>query len=293
MDCRDTGLSDQKGRGKLALSTSERISCLPQAYLALPGASPTSPITPLAPGTYVEMVYANLDKMNGYQIVRIGRKNLTITENDADGLRVKFDTSPFSAPQLLNRDGLAPAPGDPGIYSWSNRAKQKTATYLPTKQLLYNGDLEKSGLLVSDQETGARLIKDALPDFLRMNEAYKRRWGRPLYSSGYRTYNGQVYARMIRVKGDDANCPDNRYGNGKRGEGAGERNANCKFVGYAAIPGTSNHGWGSAIDIDRTKAGFTNGRGGNSPQFQWLNKYGPGNFNFNFVICFSFFKSLI
>mgnify|MGYP003111781814 CR=1 FL=1 len=285
LDSRDSGFSIEKKRPKNALSTKERISCLPEAYLGLPGAmAANTPVTPLSPGTFVEMVLVNPEAMKGYQIVRVGRKNLTITENDATGLKVKFDSTPLGAPQILNRDGLAPSPSDPGVYSWSNRAKQKRAIYLPTNQTLYNGDLESSGLLATDQETGAKLIKDAMPDFLRMNEAYKNRWGRPLYCSGYRTYNGQVYARMIRVKGDNANCANNRYGNGTKGEGAGERNANCGFVGYAAIPGTSNHGWGAAVDINRKKAGFTNGMEGNSPQFQWLNKFGPSKFNFNFGV---------
>ena len=238
-------------------------------------------MAPLQPGTYVEMVLMNQSRFTGYAIVTVGRKNLTINTDDPSGLQVSFDRS---TPQLMNRGGNAPSPNDPGIYSWSNRAKQKTAIYLATGETLYNGDIENSGLLATDPETGAKIIKDAMPDFKRMAAAYKARWSRTLFCSGYRTYNGQVNARMVRVKGDGKDCPGNRYGNGIKGEGAGEQNANCKFVGFAATPGTSNHGWGAAVDINRSKAGFTNGMADNSPQFQWLNKYGPEQFNFNFGV---------
>jgi LAS superfamily LD-carboxypeptidase LdcB len=281
LDARDSGMGSSGPRPKNALTVQERLDCLPEAYLALPGASQATSVAPLQPGTYVEMVLMNRSRFQGYAIIKVGRKNLTINTDDPNGLKVSFDRSP---PQLMNRGGNAPSPNDPGIYSWSNRAKQKKAIYLPTKETLYNGDLESSGLLATDQETGAKLIKDAMPDFKRMAAAYKARWSHTLFCSGYRTYNGQVNARMVRVKGDAQNCAENRYGNGTKGEGAGERNANCKFVGYAAIPGTSNHGWGAAVDINRPKAGFTQGMAGNSPQFQWLNKYGPEHFNFNFGV---------
>jgi len=286
LDARDAGMNSTTKRPKNALTVKERLDCLPEAYLALPGATQATPVAPLQPGTYVEMVMMNRSRFKGYAIVKIGRKNLIINTTTAGGLQVSFDKS---TPQLMNRGaggpgGQAPSPNDPGTMSWSNRAKQKTAIYLPTGETIYNGNLENSNLLATHRETGAKLIKDAMPDFEVLARAYKMRWGHTLFCSGYRTYNGQVNTRMVRVGGDNSNCAGNRYGNGKKGEGAGERNANCKFVGYAAIPGTSNHGWGAAIDINRPKAGFTNGQAGNSPQFRWLNKYGPGEFNFNFGV---------
>ena len=72
-----------------------------------------------------------------------------------------------------------------------------------------------------------------------------------------------------------------RYG--VTGEGRGQANANGHFVGFAATPGTSNHGWAAAVDIDRTKSGFTGGQENNSPEFRWLNKF-AGDFNFTFGV---------
>jgi hypothetical protein len=62
--------------------------------------------------------------------------------------------------------------------------------------------------------------------------------------------------------------------------GAGEVDKDGKSIGMAATPGTSNHGWAAAIDVDRPSSGWTGGQEGDSPEFKWLNKYGT---KYNFV----------
>tara|TARA_Y100000310_G_scaffold112746_1_gene111283 strand:+ start:23816 stop:25066 length:1251 start_codon:yes stop_codon:yes gene_type:complete len=171
---------------------------------------------------------------------------------------------------------------DPGGFSWSNRQKQYTVTWQSTEfpeyngKILKNGEIEDSGMLVTDPESGAQLVQPAMNDFLLLAAAYKAKFnGKSLTGYGYRTYTGQVSARMIRVAGDQ-NC-----GN-PNGEGSGDKDANCKFVGAAATPGRSNHGWGAAIDL-RGSQFRSAAKGGTAPdneEFKWINKFSK---NYNFV----------
>ena len=173
---------------------------------------------------------------------------------------------------------------DPGTFSWSNGKAQYKVIWTETGQELKNGQIEDSGLLVTDtiawrrevatQEghsvafgqpfdidpkaiTGATLIRPAMDDWLKLNAAFRAVFDEPLKSSGYRTYDGQVHQRMKRAEGD-VNCPGVAYPckggtcyNKGNGEGSGVLDINCKVLLTAATPGTSNHGWGAAADIRR------------------------------------------
>ena len=170
---------------------------------------------------------------------------------------------------------------DPGGFSWSNHQKQFTVTWgsheFPEYDftVLKNGEIEDSGMLVTDGESGVQLVQPAMNDFLLLAAAYKAKFGKSLTGSGYRTYASQVTQRMIRVAGDQ-NC-----GN-INGEGSGDKDANCNFVGAAATPGRSNHGWGAAIDL-RGNQFRSAAKGGTAPdneEFKWINKFSK---NYNFV----------
>ncbi|MBB6173550.1 LAS superfamily LD-carboxypeptidase LdcB [Nocardiopsis mwathae] len=97
-----------------------------------------------------------------------------------------------------------------------------------------------NGLLPNDAlcelyEDGHYLRADAAVDFLKMNEAYQERFGRSMcITSSYRDLSNQhrVYAEQP--------------------------------PGNAAVPGTSNHGWGLAIDL----CGGVQNQG--SEPFNWL-----------------------
>lgn len=98
-----------------------------------------------------------------------------------------------------------------------------------------NGQLPVSALCPLWGAPGEMLRADAAGAFNRMSKAYAQAFGTPLcVAASYRTYQRQVqlYATMP--------------------------------AGYAAVPGTSNHGWGLAVDLC----------GGiqvdNSPQHLWL-----------------------
>ena len=214
--------------------------------------------------------------------------------------------------------------GDPGTFPWSNRAKQHTARYHGT--LIKNGELPDN-VLVSDDEmprsaliatlvaaadpagptpgatylstpafaasqpskaTGAKLIKEAMVDWLKLAAAYEAKFNHTLEVSGYRTYAAQVNVRMIRVEGD-INCPDAKFWTdtgwetnsvarmkSNAGTGAGQLNGSCKFVGFAGIPGTSNHGWGASVDISRAYRKWDH----KTPEFRWLNRWSR---EYNFV----------
>ena len=265
--------------GKLNLpgmSLADRVDSLPDASLSLDASVPNGQLA-ILPGTLVSIIYAD-EKFQKPQIVKVGPKIFDINLQNSS-IMMEFKNK---KPTLMGPRGTV-SKDDPGIFSWSNRAMQKSAIYIPDDITIRNGELETTGLLYTDPASGAKLIKDAKDDWLKLTAAYKRKFGKQLKGSGYRTYDSQVNVRMIRQAGDE--CSGNKYQkSGIRGEGAGDRNANCKVVGWAAIPGTSNHGWGSAVDIDRAGSGWTGDRAGNSPEFRWLNKFAPSEFNFNFGV---------
>ena len=187
--------------------------------------------------------------------------------------------------------GDSVAPGDPGNLYWSNRAKQKTTTWNSTEfpqwngTVLRNGEIEPGALLKTDSETGAQLVSPALDDFKLLAAAYKAKFNKVLRVSGYRSYSSQVNVRMIRAAGD--------HHAGGDGSGNQQYNEAGKFVGFAAVPGTSNHGWAAAVDINRSDwaghpfpgknaANFI--KANESPkEFRWLNRY-AARWNFVFGV---------
>lgn len=194
----------------------------------------------------------------------------------------------MNLPAMSLADSLSA--NDPGTFYWSNRKRQKTTTWNSQEfprwngTVLRNGEIEPGTLLKTDSETGAQLVSPALDDFKLLAAAYKAKFGKVLRVSGYRSYSSQVNVRMIRAAGDK--CP----GVGGDGTGNQQYNANCDFVGFAAVPGNSNHGWAAAVDIIRSDwPGYpfpgtksSNFRVSNeSPgEFRWLNKFGS---RWNFV----------
>tara|TARA_R110000824_G_scaffold363947_2_gene552292 strand:- start:1729 stop:2877 length:1149 start_codon:yes stop_codon:yes gene_type:complete len=160
------------------------------------------------------------------------------------------------------------APGDPGSCNWSNGVKRLTTTWSSTEfpeyngKVLYNGSLQDSGMLAIDSKRGPELVPPAMEDFLKLAAAYEAKFpGKILKGSGYRSYEGQVYQRMRRAS-SATSCDQ----------------AKKSSLGAAATPGRSNHGWGAAVDLDRSN--WTGGRGNSSPEFRWLNKFSK---DFNFV----------
>jgi len=168
-------------------------------------------------------------------------------------------------------------PEDPGNCPWSSGAKAhetvwKSKAYPKyNDKILRNGKLEETGMLV--YVNGARLVPPAAEDFKKLAAAFKKKFdGQKLRGTGYRTYAKQVELRMLRSTGPDNPC------------GEGKFNAKGRDIGITANPGQSNHGWGAAVDLIRTKweHGATDNRelASTSKHFRWLNKFSK---DFNFV----------
>ena len=93
---------------------------------------------------------------------------------------------------------------------------------------------------------------DAVEPFKKLSEAYKEKFGHGLYvDNAYRNYDSQVAMHQ-------------KYGSPR-----------------AAIPGTSNHGWGLALDLPEWETpsqyppGYAAEMQYNTPQHKWLTKNAP------------------
>lgn len=106
--------------------------------------------------------------------------------------------------------------------------KPKQMNYSGKK--IVNGKLEQSDLVIVEgikdsKGRNIQLREDAAKSFKRLNDAYKTEFGKNLpINDTYRNYDRQVKERL-----------------------QAEKTGN---PGLAAIPGTSAHGWGLAIDIN-------------------------------------------
>jgi peptidoglycan hydrolase CwlO-like protein len=90
---------------------------------------------------------------------------------------------------------------------------------------------------------GGMLRPDAAVAFNRMTQAYARAFGRPLcINAAYRPYADQV--RLFRLE-----------------------------PSFAAVPGTSNHGWGLAVDLGCGVQNY------GSPQYRWMTQH-AGTYGF-------------
>jgi len=102
-----------------------------------------------------------------------------------------------------------------------------------------NGRIPLSSLSTVPWNTARRLRSDAVQALGELNKAFRAAFGRDLpLNDAYRDYAGQVEARNYWCS--QGNC------------------------GFAAVPGTSNHGWALAIDIGVPRTAWTN------PIYVWM-----------------------
>ena len=243
------------------LSTAQSVNTMQDVGLDVDLYNASEGIRAIQPGTLVAVGYEDLARLRGPKITQVFKKvfDFEIT-GDALPLSSKFDAAAASGGNQKRTVGSSPA--NPGKYQWSDpeRKRQKKATYIATGALVRNGELEKTNLL-AEANSGALLLKDAVDDWNALTLAYEKKFpGKTIVGSGYRSYERQVYFYEC------------------------YKNKNCNSGNLAAVPGRSNHGWGAAVDINRAASGWTNGRRSNSPEFRWLNKWGPDKFNFSFTV---------
>jgi LAS superfamily LD-carboxypeptidase LdcB len=116
----------------------------------------------------------------------------------------------------------------------------------PHKYTGKNGDLDPATLCVIPYDTKQRLRCDAVTAWLRLDQAYKAVWGEDIpIDLSYRTYDQQVEMKA-------------RYGSG------------------AATPGTSNHGWATALDLpDYREGGIGLEWNYGTEKYEWLKANAP------------------
>jgi len=137
----------------------------------------------------------------------------------------------FSGPAILY--------SGPTVQKYLTHAEWQSAG-APAPYTGRNGRLDTSTLCPVSWNRSVLLRCDAQRALERLNSAYWGRFGRSMsIGYGYRTYATQVYLRMT-------------------------------LGSVAAVPGTSNHGWGLALD---TAEGSQHGFG--SPSYEWLKLNAP------------------
>lgn len=124
-----------------------------------------------------------------------------------------------------------------------------------------NGRLPSSslGLLI----TGHLIRKDLISQTEALRQAFQSRFKKPLLlTGGYRTYATQERIFRERYTTTPISSPDVRWWNGIRW---------YRKPGFAsaAVPGTSNHGLGTAIDFS------SNVNNGGSAEHSWMVAHGP------------------
>ena len=109
-----------------------------------------------------------------------------------------------------------------------------------------NGRLDPDSLCSVPYDTKQLLACNAVAAWMRLNEAYKPVFGEDIpIDLSYRTYDEQVEMRRI-------------YGSG------------------AAVPGTSNHGWGTAVDLpDYREGGIGLEWNYGTEKYEWLKAHAP------------------
>ncbi len=246
-------------------------------YPDIQAASSINEAIPL--GSFVKITYEDPDHLRGGIITEVGGT-----------IEIGFGNREASLKALWLDAATS------GLTNWDSRQTQQVVEWqgadtegIPAGTELRNGEIPAE---ILETFQGAKLIKPAMADFKRLVAAYEARFpGQKLKGGGYRPYADQVAVRVVREEGD--HCPQNKP---RHAGGAGQYNKSCQFVGFAAVPGTSNHGWGAAVDLigdrwrDRSHPTWTSAKladpakyGTPAPDneyFRWMNQHGM---DYNFV----------
>jgi len=288
-----------KTRGALQpLSMAQRIATMQDTSLDVTLYGASEALRAIQAGTLVKVTFEDLATMQGPKIVAIYKKIFDFTASGTtksnENLFNEGQTPP-SIPKKLGAEGR-------NDFFWSGGRSQHKCTYVApdgTKIEVENGALEgvRDGrgelILQAPPGGGPVMIPQAHQDWLNLKKAYFERFGQRLEATGngYRNYQGQVDQRLRRIRcGTKANpltqpldltsesAVADIKGSPKRAGSYTPQNGQCKEGGIAAIPGTSRHGWGIAIDLNRNSfvvgPDNHNTRSAQNLGFRWLNKYG-------------------
>jgi len=290
--------STSKTRGALGpLSMAQRIATMQDFSLDVSLYNVAEGLRAIQPGTLVKIVFEDLATMRGPKIVEIFKKVFQFQATGTTESNVnRFNSQPPSFP------GHVPGEGNNEFF-WSGGKRAYTTTYVASNGKdhieVTNGYLEdvtdsdgKSIIAAVEGTPKLKLIVQAHQDWKNLKAAYSKRFpGSTLrVSGGYRDYSGQATQRLKRIKCGPSSRTATTPVDPKTNEALADRKGQrvtagtripiggvCQEGGPAGIPGTSRHGWGISIDLDRSSyyrpSGTPGTRSRQNIAFRWLNKY--------------------
>lgn len=209
---------------------------------------------PIAAGTIVAVQYEDLSQLKNPRIVGVN--------GGGPAFDIDLKAGATGLKHAWKRGGIKTSLSG---FPWSDKKLQTTALWNSSDAryskwngtVLRNGEIQEVPGLLKQYEKNStvqdQLLEPAYNDWLLLTSAYKNRFNEELHGSGYRPWPRQVAVRMKRVKGDQA-CAGHGHCRDLDGTGSGVCDKDCNNIGYAAVPGTSGHGWAAAVDIKKTWA---------------------------------------
>ena len=191
---------------------------------AVTASGPSSRSATLSPTTVGSPATSGIGVMNGTLVTGTGRNLLTLGQMVGAGT-VTSSASPLGVASIT-RPSSALSPVSSGQVAM---ARTSTGASAPAALLQYGNGRIPLELLTPIGIGGHRLYAPAAQGFMAMRAAAAAEGIDIGITDSYRTYEQQV----------DLAARKGLYKDG----------------GYAAVPGTSKHGWGMAIDIDVDAAG--------------------------------------
>ena len=162
-------------------------------------------------------------------------------------LKKERTESPINLTCLGGAERGAMSAFDGGGYGTATYGRPLTANYTGRAGSLQitNGQLPAN--VLGKTSNGVVIMIDAIEDLNKLAAAFQSQFNEPLKYSGYRPYNIQIkaYEDPKKILKDGSHL--------------------------AARPGTSNHGWGLAIDISTNQVGYnTKPSFDSNPKYKWL-----------------------
>jgi hypothetical protein len=300
--CLEFGAKDtSKSRGHLQpLTMAQRIATMQDSSLDVSLYDVSQGIRAIQAGTLVKVTFEDLGTMKGPKIIAVYKKVFDFT---ATGTSKSNENSFDDGKTAPSRPRTQQAEGRNEFF-WSGGKKVQKATYVApdgSKNKIENGFMEdvvygsNTPIIKSVPGTpNLKLIPQAHKDWDDLKKAYFKRFDTELkVTGGYRNYAKQVAQRLERVRcgpeGSSIKTPTNLTtaaatadlkGSSARAGNRIPKKGECKKGGIAATPGTSRHGWGISVDLNRNSyvVGPNNiGKkhdSGENLSFRWLNKYG-------------------
>ncbi|AEG42927.1 D-alanyl-D-alanine carboxypeptidase family protein [Isoptericola variabilis] len=201
-----------------------------------PGTSPSAPAAADVPRALAD---PHADEAEAHEH---GDETVTFEDVVVAAMRLANLLDPAAATyvaDILPADGLSPRAVDAARAQLTESLLEVVERYAGSLDGFRNGRIPASALCPLEFAPGHLLRCDAAEQLTRLSEAYEAKFGVPIpITDSYRSYEAQVAVRAAKPH-------------------------------LAAVPGTSNHGWGIAVDLSYP---ISSGR---SAEYVWLRVNGP------------------